>query len=93
MAALHPKDLAENITDYVFCNSAINNENKLSSNINNLIITLKKTPKIIGMIKKLQPETTLVGFKLLSNAAEEELIDIGYSLLEKNIVKWYWHVI
>ncbi|AEY67954.1 phosphopantothenoylcysteine synthetase/decarboxylase [Clostridium sp. BNL1100] len=84
IAALHPKDLAKNITDYVFSNSAINNENKLSSDINDLIISLKKTPKIIGMIKKIQPETTLVGFKLLSNAAKEELIDIGYGLLERN---------
>ncbi len=84
IAALSPKDLATNITNYVFNNSAINNENKLSSDIKDLIISLKKTPKIIGMIKKFQPETTLVGFKLLSNVAEEELIDIGYSLLERN---------
>ncbi|EPR12582.1 phosphopantothenate--cysteine ligase [Ruminiclostridium papyrosolvens] len=84
IAALHPKDLATNITDYVFSNSAINNENKLSSDINDLIISLKKTPKIIGVIKKIQPKTTLVGFKLLSNVTEEELIDIGYGLLERN---------
>lgn len=84
IAALNPKDIATNITDYVFSNSAINNENKLSSDIKDLVISLKKTPKIIGMIKNLQPETTLVGFKLLSNVAEEELIDVGFSLLERN---------
>ncbi len=84
MAAFHPKDLAANITDYAFSNSTTNNATKLSSDINDLIISLKKTPKIIGMIKKLQPETTLVGFKLLSNVAEEELVDIGYGLLERN---------
>lgn len=84
LTTLPPRDLASNITDYIFSNSAVNNENKLSSDINDLIISLKKTPKIIGMIKKLQPETTLVGFKLLSNVAKEELIDVGFGLLEKN---------
>ncbi len=84
LKSLIPKDLASDITDYIFSNSSINNANKLSSDINDLVISMQKTPKVIGMIKKLQPETTLVGFKLLSNAAEEELIDIGYGLLEKN---------
>lgn len=81
---LPPKELAAGLTGYALGNSAINNKNKLSSDINDLIISMKKTPKIIGMIKNFQPETTLVGFKLLSNATEEELIDIGHSLLERN---------
>ncbi|HEX2925788.1 MAG TPA: phosphopantothenate--cysteine ligase [Ruminiclostridium sp.] len=79
-----PENLASGITDYIFNNSAISNENKLSSDINDLVINLKKTPKIIGMIKRLQPETILVGFKLLSNSSPEELIDIGYGLLQRN---------
>ncbi|MBQ4596767.1 MAG: phosphopantothenate--cysteine ligase, partial [Firmicutes bacterium] len=35
-------------------------------------------------IKKWAPDTKLVGFKLLSNVPHEELIDVGYHLLEKN---------
>lgn len=79
-----PEYLASCLTDYIFSNSSINNENKLSSDIDSLVINLRKTPKIIGMIKRLQSETVLVGFKLLSNSAQDELIDIGYGLLQRN---------
>ena len=39
--------------------------NKISSNEDNLVIVLKKTPKIISMIKQISPKTYLIGFKLL----------------------------
>ncbi len=59
-------------------------EGKISSQIEDLVILLKKTPKVIGEIKKLHRETILVGFKLLSNVEKEVLIDTGYKLLHKN---------
>lgn len=62
----------------------IKSSGKISSDIDDLIIEMKKTPKVIGMIKKLQPETLLVGFKLLSNVDTGTLLDIGYDLLQKN---------
>lgn len=62
----------------------LNNEAKISSEIDNLVIVLKRTPKVIGEIKKLQDETILVGFKLLSKVSKEELIETGYKLLKKN---------
>ncbi len=58
--------------------------NKISSDIDDLVIHMKKSPKVINIIKKLSPETTLVGFKLLSNVPHEELIDVGYNLMQKN---------
>lgn len=58
--------------------------NKISSDIDDLIIHMKRSPKVISKIKEVSPETTLVGFKLLSGVPHEELIDVGYRLLQKN---------
>ena len=58
--------------------------NKISSDIDDLIIHMKRSPKVISGIKKASPDTTLVGFKLLSGVPHEELIDVGYRLLQKN---------
>ena len=58
--------------------------NKISSDIDDLIIHMKKSPKVISGIRKTSPETVLVGFKLLSGVPHEELIDVGYRLLQKN---------
>ena len=65
-------------------NKADLSANKISSDIDDLVIHMKKSPKVIGQIKKLSPDTVLVGFKLLSNVAHEELIDVGSRLMEKN---------
>lgn len=58
--------------------------NKISSDIDDLIIHMKRSPKVISGIKTASPETILVGFKLLSGVPHEELIDVGYRLLQKN---------
>lgn len=58
--------------------------NKISSSIDDLAIILKRTPKIIGMIKEVSPESRLVGFKLLSNVPHEELIEVASALMQKN---------
>ncbi len=62
----------------------LDNRNKVGSNIDNLILSMKQTPKLIGLIKALQPSTILVGFKLLKDVEKEVLIDTGYELLLKN---------
>jgi len=58
--------------------------NKISSDIDDLIIHMKRSPKVISCIKDVSPESILVGFKLLSGVPHEELIDVGYRLLQKN---------
>jgi phosphopantothenate-cysteine ligase len=58
--------------------------NKISSDIDDLIIHMKRSPKVISGIKQASPDTLLVGFKLLSGVPHEELIDVGYRLLQKN---------
>jgi phosphopantothenate-cysteine ligase len=59
-------------------------EGKISSEIEDLVIVLKKTPKVIGEIKKLQKDTVLVGFKLLTNVDKDVLINTGFKLLQQN---------
>ena len=69
----------------VICNYNLKlTDDKISSNYENLIIKLKKTPKIISMIKGISPMTYLVGFKLLDNVSEKQLIDVAVNLKEKN---------
>ena len=57
---------------------------KISSDIEEPAVILRKTPKIIEQVKKLSPYTFLVGFKLLDKVSEEELFDVGFNLLRKN---------
>ena len=61
-----------------------NNDKKISSSSDHLLLRLKKTPKIIKMIKEIQPNTTLVGFKLLVDVTEDYLLSIASDLLNKN---------
>lgn len=49
-----------------------------------LILSLRKTPKLIEKIKKWRPEVFLVGFKLLKNVSEQELIMTATGLAERN---------
>lgn len=58
--------------------------NKISSDIDDLIIHMKRSPKVIAGIRAASPDTVLVGFKLLSHVPHEELIDVGFRLLQKN---------
>jgi phosphopantothenate---cysteine ligase (CTP) len=64
--------------------SRIDASSKISSHEDNLQIGLKPTPKVISFIKEWQPETFLVGFKLLNGAGEKQLFTAAYDLLEKN---------
>ncbi len=68
----------------VFQSNAFNVESKISSELEHPVLVLKKTPKVIGMIKEASPHSVLVGFKLLSGVTEEKLIETAYRLLLKN---------
>ena len=57
---------------------------KINSDHDEIILHLEKTPKIIGMLRKMSPKSTIVGFKLLDNVPRGTLIDAGYALLVKN---------
>ena len=68
-------------------NNIIDISRKISSSEDNLIIKLKRAPKIISCIKELSPKTTLIGFKLLNQVTEDELLRVSQNLLEKNQCK------
>lgn len=64
--------------------SRLDNSDKLSSSEDNLIIVLKQTPKVIGLIKQLSPKTHLIGFKLLENVTKKHLLAVAAKLRDKN---------
>lgn len=49
-----------------------------------IILGLKRTEKVIPVIKRNNPETFLVGFKLLNDVDEHKLIEAANKLTEKN---------
>jgi phosphopantothenate-cysteine ligase len=62
----------------------LNNDKKISSDVQNLMLYMKQTPKLISLIKEIQPSTILVGFKLLNNVDKEYLLNVGFELLKAN---------
>jgi phosphopantothenoylcysteine synthetase/decarboxylase len=48
------------------------------------MLSLEQTPKLIGFFKQWDPDVFLVGFKLLRDVPEAELIRAGEELAEKN---------
>lgn len=64
--------------------SICNNDTKISSYEPHLMTMLQLTPKVIGQIKQMAPEATLVGFKLLEGVSKEELYQVASSLRQKN---------
>ena len=61
---------------------------KISSYEPNLMVMLDLTTKVIGHIKRLMPEAALIGFKLLENVTNDELVGVASRLREKNGADW-----
>lgn len=57
---------------------------KIPSNVDGLLLTFSRTPKIIAVFKELQPETLLFGFKLLSGVTRDALLAAGLGILREN---------
>lgn len=72
--------LAAAVSDYLVANHV---DKKIDSS-QALQIQLKSAPKLIQKIKQWLPETFLVGFKLLVNVTDEELIFAARSSIQKN---------
>lgn len=78
--AKEPADLPKALVDI----ANERTEKKISSDTDHLVVVLKKNPKIISLIKNLQPKTILVGFKLLVDVPMIELLNVAKASLEKN---------
>mgnify|MGYP000058651679 FL=1 len=61
-----------------------NHQAKISSTDEVQVLFLKKTPKIISLVKEWNPTIHLIGFKLLVDVSEEYLIEIARKSLIKN---------
>ena len=61
-----------------------NQETKISSKDDYQVLFLKKTPKIISLVKEWNPAIQLLGFKLLVAVSAEELIQVARESLVKN---------
>ncbi len=59
-----------------------NKHGKISSNQNDLVITMKQTPKIIQNLKSKQENLYLIGFKLLSETTVESLIEAAHKQIK-----------
>jgi len=57
---------------------------KMSSEHSDIFLHLKSNPKVIECFKTLCPKAVLVGFKLLSDVPEDELVNVATSLLIRN---------
>lgn len=69
------------VSDYTPANPSAT---KISSDEPQLVLVLKRQPKIIQRIKEIQPDTVLVGFKLLAGASENELVSAANRLMESS---------
>jgi phosphopantothenate---cysteine ligase (CTP) len=79
-----PESLAAQIHAALLAYNGGDRPKKISSDIENVFLCLEKTPKIIGLFKKLQPQTILVGFKLLAGVEEAELFGAARNLMKRN---------
>ena len=64
--------------------SLIHGDGKISSGVDDMILFMEKTPKIISLFQTLAPKATLTGFKLLNNVPRETLIEKGFQILIQN---------
>jgi phosphopantothenoylcysteine decarboxylase/phosphopantothenate--cysteine ligase len=62
------------VSDFIPEKSVQENTDKISSD-NDIILKLKRAPKIINSVKKINPNIFLVGFKVEYNVSDEQLID------------------
>ncbi|EJN93912.1 phosphopantothenate--cysteine ligase [Streptococcus ratti] len=61
-----------------------NTQTKISSQADYQVLFLKKTPKVISLVKQWNPAIKLIGFKLLVNADKKELFQVARNSLNTN---------
>lgn len=72
--------LAAAVSDY----SAVKQEGKISSDLDEMSIKMVKNPKVISLVKEWNPNVFQVGFKLLSNVSKEKLLETAFAHADKN---------
>lgn len=78
MTDLDDVEKTDHISDLV---NRHNTERKISSRSDYQVLFLKKTPKIIRLVKQWNPNIVLVGFKLLVDVSKKELLSVARASL------------
>ena len=81
MTSLEAVAASSDMTEFL---NKTNSESKISSQDDVQVLFLKKTPKIISLVKKWNPDIRLIGFKLLVDVSNEELLETARASLIKN---------
>ena len=81
MTGLEAVAASSDMTEFL---NKTNSESKISSQDDVQVLFLKKTPKIISLVKKWNPDIRLIGFKLLVDVSKEELFKTARATLIKN---------
>ena len=81
MTGLEEVQASSNLEEFL---SKQNHQAKISSSDEVQVLFLKKTPKIISLVKEWNPAIHLIGFKLLVDVSENHLIDTARNSLINN---------
>lgn len=81
MTGLEEVQASSNLEEFL---NKQNHQAKISSTDEIQVLFLKKTPKIISLVKEWNPAIHLIGFKLLVDVTEEHLVDIARNSLINN---------
>ena len=81
MTGMEEVQASSNLEEFL---SNQNHQAKISSTDEVQVLFLKKTPKIISLVKEWNPAIHLIGFKLLVDVSEDHLVDIARKSLIKN---------
>ncbi|KXT87465.1 phosphopantothenate--cysteine ligase [Streptococcus oralis] len=81
MTSLEEVASIPNVVDLL---SKKNEESKISSKEEVQVLFLKKTPKVISLIKEWNPAIHLIGFKLLVDVSQDKLIQVARNSLKTN---------
>ena len=81
MTGLEEVQASSNLEEFL---NKQNHQTKISSTDEVQVLFLKKTPKIISLVKEWNPAIHLIGFKLLVDVTEDHLIEVARQSLVKN---------
>lgn len=85
MTDLNEVEQAKHVSDLL---NRQNTESKISSKEDYQVLFMKKTPKVISLVKTWNPDICLIGFKLLVNVSKEELFAVARESLQKNKARY-----
>lgn len=81
MTDLNTAVQSQDLTEFLNCNQQ---EGKISSHADYQVLFLKKTPKVISLVKAWNPDIRLIGFKLLVGSEKADLIQTARASLIQN---------